>query len=500
MVKKGKVAEAMTEIPSEPQPVEAPSEVDVPSMETEQTQIASGKDKCRFAETRNVAVHDRPTSSPYTTRPYTLLIGASRVQYTILEDYLRFVPKWAEKCNFHSKPLPVIDLTADVHEDASHTLVHYLNTGTYQTLKLPGISGIGQKLADYKTNVLAYCVARIHGLPGLETLAKLHVTSSGTVLPFFDLLDITAAIYNELPAGEQWFVTFLKSTIDAAYKSDRDLFKKDAFLNRIGENRSFNLVLVNSIVRNLAESNETASKHSGSGSRQNSRGSIKASDSNRTTVELVVPIAAEIDLTTAKAKLSSRKKARSAAYEAIFGKEEPVVAEEDSLFTNWRSSALELRGRSPGPRTSSYQSEGIAHGESAHTQPAKAISNEVKKYDKLPISSPTPAPLPSYFDHETLYTPEPLTEDLPIPKKTNKKKSTKDTLPVPVVEEDIFVAKKTDKKKSKKSSPPVQPLESCPVSNEHLQTEGWKDCVLCRARVKQLGTQLKKDEALKDTF
>ncbi|MCJ1377798.1 hypothetical protein MMC17_000894 [Xylographa soralifera] len=497
MVKKGKV-EAVAE--SVPQPVIQPTEaLHKASMEPENTPAESGKGKCRFAETRNVAVHDRPTSSPYTTHPYTLLIGSSRVKYTILEDYLRFCPKWSEKCNFHSDPLAIIDLTADVHDDAGHTLVHYLNTGTYQTLKLPGKSGIGQQLADYKTSVLVYCVARNHGLPGLETLAKLHVTASGESLPFFDLLDITAAVYGELPAGEQWFVTFLKSTIDAAFRSDRDLFRRDAFLNRIGDNRSFNLVLINSIVRNLTESNETTSKHSGPVSRQSSRGGIRASDFQNTTVELVIPVAAEKDPVATKAdSLAAKEEHLAAKIERVFAKEEPIATKEDPLSAKWTSSSLQERGRSPGPRASSFN-----YLDNPFYQ-TDFISCEDRKGDTPLLPSPTPAPLTLGSDDEIHHTPESQAEAVPIAPKQDKKKSKKHQVPLPLPMEDAFIAPKKEKKKGKKSvlcpPTPLPPLESCSFSIEHLQTEGWKHCIPCRARVQQLGLQLKQDEALYETY
>ena len=460
---------------------------------------------------------------PYTTRPYTLLIGASRVQYTVLEDYLRFVPKWSEKCNFQANPLPIIDLTADVHEDAGHTLVHFLNTGAYQTLKLPGISGIGQKLADYKTSVLAYCVAKNHGLPVLETLAKHHVTTSGEKLPFFDLLDITATVYGELPAGEQWFVTFLKNTIDAAFKSDRDLFRKDAFLNRIGDNRSFNLVLVNSIVRNLAKSNETTFKHPEPQFQKSSRGWARDFDFQDTPVELVMPVAGQEDPAAAK------EERRAPEAKSVFAENEPVANKEDPFFAKSKSSSVEERGRSPGPRASSishpdtpssHQSEGISCGETAHTQPvdarpkddrtsmdddwavpafsSKYVLPKVKKFKKT-IKKKTSEDLePALPEVDPVTVVEPGIGFVDEPAEVNSEDWNNWTYGIPAR------SLKKDKKKGKKGPEVLQslppPPESCLFSNEHLQTEGWKNCVPCRARVQQLGLQLKQDEALNETF
>ena len=503
---------------------------------------------------------------PYTTHPYTLLIGSSRVRYTILEDYLRFVPKWSEKCNFHSDPLPVIDLSADVHEDAGHTLVHYLNTGTYQTLTLPGKPGISQSLAEYKTSVLVYCIAKNHGLPDLETLAKLHVTASGECLPFFDLLDITAAVYEDIPAKEQWFLTFLKSTIDAAFRNDRDLFRRDAFLNRIGTNRSFNLVLVNSIVRNLAKNNET-------------------------TVELVMPPTTELDPIAAEAKLESAEEERLAAeMEDSLSKKASVATKEDLFLTNWTSSALEQRGRSPEPHASamndpdtpsSHQSEGMSGGETARTQPVDAapkddrtsiddncalpdlstenVKPKVKKFKNKNIKNTTGWNFASATEPVTAVEPEfgldnthtkhdwnfpsaaepvaaiepefgldnaPIKYDWSFPSAAEQVAAVEDdvglvevvrtetdfgnwaqgtTDPPLQAEENILLPPKKDKKKGKRvimspPPPPPPPPASCGFTSKHLKTEGWKHCVPCRARVRQLGEQLKQDEALNEIF
>ncbi|MCJ1400904.1 hypothetical protein MMC11_004115 [Xylographa trunciseda] len=404
MAKKGK-AEATAEIPPELVilPTEPRQEKSVPSAEPIYTPEEPGKDDYQFAENGN-AVYDRPKSSPYATTPYTLLIGSSEVRYTILEEYLRVYPKWIEGCiTDSSQPdqLPIIDLTADVHEDVGHTLVHYLYTGTYQTLRLPGISGIGQRLADYKRSVLAYCVARNHRLEGLEKLAKLHITTSGASLLFFDLLDITADIYGELPPGEQWFVTFLKGTIDAAFKSDRKLFTRDAFLNRIGSNRRFNLVLVNSIVRNLTDSSGPKAKRSRSISRDWYCGWIRTSDVPNTEVELVMPVAADGELTSAdKEPRATRTEIDAAEVEPPFveeepvtpeaeqysAQEEPVSAEEEPFVTERRSSSVEKRGRNSKSRMvltnqrdaapSLHLSEIISDAEKAFTELPEATLKE----------------------------------------------------------------------------------------------------------------------------
>lgn len=78
-------------------------------------------------------------------------------------------------------------------EDNSHALVHYLYTGTYQTLKLTdvsanasenttGLEGRGKarkldRLLEYKKSLRLYCTAKTYDLSRLETLCKVQIES-----------------------------------------------------------------------------------------------------------------------------------------------------------------------------------------------------------------------------------------------------------------------------------------------------------------------------------
>jgi hypothetical protein len=63
----------------------------------------------------------------------------------------------------------------DLDDDVGHTLVHYLYTGAYRTLKLRGVVQDIEKITEYKKSVLVYSAARTYGLNGLEMLAKTHM-------------------------------------------------------------------------------------------------------------------------------------------------------------------------------------------------------------------------------------------------------------------------------------------------------------------------------------
>ncbi len=109
------------------------------------------------------------------TPAFTLSIGPSRIQYTVLQEFLRQCPELAHICR--SNPWSRTIALPELDEDIGHTLVHYLYTGTYQTLKPRDVSGEVERITGYKRNVHLYCAARTYGPGGLELLVKGNIES-----------------------------------------------------------------------------------------------------------------------------------------------------------------------------------------------------------------------------------------------------------------------------------------------------------------------------------
>src|SRR5438034_1497253 len=93
---------------------------------------------------------------PYIGPAFSLLIGSSRIRYTVLQKFLCQSPKWADACTSNSWSR-VIALP-EVDEDLGHTLVHYLYTGTYQTLKLQdaSVDTMSKRITEYRRNIQLY--------------------------------------------------------------------------------------------------------------------------------------------------------------------------------------------------------------------------------------------------------------------------------------------------------------------------------------------------------
>ncbi|KAI9782555.1 MAG: hypothetical protein M1816_001852 [Peltula sp. TS41687] len=193
----------------------------------------------------------QPQSSPYITPVFILSIGLSGMQYTVLEKFLCQCSEWMSLCQ--SNPLNRTIKLPELDEDIGHTLVHYLYTNTYQTLRLSGTSDNAKTVIEYKRSVLIYCAARRYGLDGLEVLAKDRIRSFDGRISIFDVLDVAKGAYPRLPHGEIWFPDYFKNKIKAAFEIDDTLFTKDHFLDRIGTVAAFDKAAVNSIVETYTE-------------------------------------------------------------------------------------------------------------------------------------------------------------------------------------------------------------------------------------------------------
>jgi hypothetical protein len=149
----------------------------------------------------------------------------------------------------------------ELDESIGHTLVHYLHTGTYQTLKLPGVLGAATKAEEYRRGILAYFAARSYGLDGLAAYAKEAIVKFDGAMSMFETLDIVKELYPKLSDNEMWFSVYLESKIEAAFKSDETLFKQERFLTYIGGPAAFNRALFKSMVEIYTEKILIMEKH-----------------------------------------------------------------------------------------------------------------------------------------------------------------------------------------------------------------------------------------------
>ncbi|KAI0399742.1 hypothetical protein F4802DRAFT_539392 [Xylaria palmicola] len=112
------------------------------------------------------AIDMRPESSPYASP----LITIHFVDGPPLAIPIRFIdksPKLSSCCGYN-----ITLHLAHIPSSASHVLIHYLFTSTYECLKPRRSSCYKKNAAEFATGTQVYAVAQNYGLPNLESLTK----------------------------------------------------------------------------------------------------------------------------------------------------------------------------------------------------------------------------------------------------------------------------------------------------------------------------------------
>jgi hypothetical protein len=136
----------------------------------------------------------------------------------------------------------------EVDEDIGHTLVHYLLTGAYQTLKPQDDLGTPNSTTEYRRSILVYFTASKYGLDILTDHARRNMELFDKRLTIFEILDVARDTYPKLTEDEIWFLNYLKTKVEAAFEADESIFTQERFLDYIGEATVFNKALVKIMV------------------------------------------------------------------------------------------------------------------------------------------------------------------------------------------------------------------------------------------------------------
>lgn len=110
----------------------------------------------------------------------------------------------------------------DVCGDVGHVIIHYLYTGTYESLQ-PEYSGLAKAFAtEFSTSVRAYNAAETYRLPVLAELARREIERLGGRLQISHVFDILQQVCPNPDAKDLWLGEFLKNRLRS--------FLRDGFL------------------------------------------------------------------------------------------------------------------------------------------------------------------------------------------------------------------------------------------------------------------------------
>jgi hypothetical protein len=194
--------------------------------------------------------------SPYITPAYNLVFGPANVRCTVTLGLFEKYPKLMDAFNNNRNWGGGSSLSLrDVNVDVGHILVHYLYTGTYQTLKPQNRKPLNI-LACYKEALSTYGIAHEYGLEDLKELALTHIHENEVGLSVYDKFDAAADVYRKL-AEDEWFTEYLKKEVEAALEMDTALLANPKFSDKLGSVNSFERALLKVITEIYARKVET---------------------------------------------------------------------------------------------------------------------------------------------------------------------------------------------------------------------------------------------------
>ncbi|KAF4824742.1 hypothetical protein CGCSCA5_v000818 [Colletotrichum siamense] len=181
------------------------------------------------------APEDAPVLSPYTS-PSCRIYFRNKIPFFVPRDLL---------CNGSEllgtlATLPSIEPQKrlnDIHieevpDDAGHVLVHYLYTGTWQTLSQSHSqqepitsydSNISVIKSDFETSVHVYCAAKAYDLSALVGMAKKEVLRLANCLTPLDVVVLASEACQLLVEHDIWFRSFLQRRLRLMFNTSKYL-------------------------------------------------------------------------------------------------------------------------------------------------------------------------------------------------------------------------------------------------------------------------------------
>ena len=201
----------------------------------------------RFPRLPHLAYLLTRRARPYTKACCYLSVGPNRIPYTVPTHYLKKSPRFSHQLVYYSGGRTIEEPELD--EDIGHTLVHFLYTDEYQTLKRPILRKVEDEATEYRRSVLVYQTASKYELPLLMEHAKENIGKFDDAASVFEALDIAKVVYDKLQGGDEvWFYNYLKRKLKDAFDADEILFAQDKFIGFIDESPMFSRMLVKLVV------------------------------------------------------------------------------------------------------------------------------------------------------------------------------------------------------------------------------------------------------------
>ncbi|GFF50455.1 hypothetical protein IFM46972_09049, partial [Aspergillus udagawae] len=185
--------------------------------------------------------YNQPKSSPYESPTISIQIGQRT--YRFPKCYIQNYPQFSTPYLFEP---PFI--LSGVDEEVGHTVVHFLCTGKYETLRTASEPGTSKMAIEYRRSMLVYQAAREYDLYDLETYAKKYIEMFGESMSIFDRMEAAREIYSKLPQNETWLASYINKQLQIAFSLDTNIFQREDFYDGVGKDPIFDKAVMRMVV------------------------------------------------------------------------------------------------------------------------------------------------------------------------------------------------------------------------------------------------------------
>lgn len=165
-------------------------------------------------------------NSLYAEKPTEVLVGHPELCYYVPQHLLQST-KWSEQT------LAQIRLP-DIDADTGHTLVHYLYTGTYQTLDARAEPPVTTARIQFERALMVYLMTIAHDLSSLRHLAICEIEEHGAWINIFEVLEAIKDHFAKL-SPDSWVHDYVRRKAKAEFERDHTIFNNDCFLEGLGD-------------------------------------------------------------------------------------------------------------------------------------------------------------------------------------------------------------------------------------------------------------------------
>ncbi|EAW14873.1 uncharacterized protein ACLA_002840 [Aspergillus clavatus NRRL 1] len=190
--------------------------------------------------------YNQPEWSPYESQIISIRIGCRtyRIPACCIQNY----PQLSSSRSWESDYI-----LSEVDDEVGHTVVHFLRTGNYETLRAASEPGVSKMAIEYRRSMLVYQAARKYDLCDLETYAKKYIEMFGESMSTFDRMEAAREIYSRLPQDETWLASYINKQLRIAFSLDETIFQREEFYHGVGKDPVFDKAVMRMVVNIYSE-------------------------------------------------------------------------------------------------------------------------------------------------------------------------------------------------------------------------------------------------------